>query len=124
MYAKSGYAPLGGSELSDIKASDVVNDSGVPGGDVAEALDNLSSTMAGTPHRDRYDLTSAQIAMRAVYLSNTPKAGAPVEVRIISAGVNLEDSDFEITGSTLSWAGFPPDGILEEGDILVVIYYI
>ena len=120
MYAKSGYAPRAGVD----KASQVVNDSSVPGDSVADALDNLSSQMAGAPFEDDFTLTAAQLASKAVYLTNTPRTGAPVTVRIGDAGVNLENKDFRVTGSTLSWAGLTPDGLLEQGDRLVVIYYI
>ena len=121
MYAKSGYAPRAGVN----RASEVINDSSVPGADVAEALDNLSGqSSVGAPFEDDFTLTSAQLASKAVYLTNTPRAGTPVTVRIGDAGVNLENKDFKVTGSTLSWSGLTLDGVLDEGDRLVVLYYI
>ena len=127
MYGRGGYAPrppAGSGPGGIYTASDIINDSGVAGDNVKEALDTLNIAVGGGFVQDNFTLTAQQVVNKSVFLSNTPAPGGPVDFKIQGASVNLQGLDFDINGSTLTWNGLRPDGKIKVGDMISVTYRI
>jgi hypothetical protein len=59
-----------------------------------------------------------------VTLANTPSDNNALTFKIIGGIEQYEGIDFSITDTTVSWAGHALDGVLAEGDVLRVKYFI
>jgi hypothetical protein len=95
-------------------------------------IDDLLAGKADVDHthpRDQwvseeFTLTLADISAKEVTLANTPSDNNALTFKIIGGIEQYEGIDFSITDTTVSWAGHALDGVLAEGDVLRVKYFI
>jgi hypothetical protein len=69
---------------------------------------------------NRITLTSTDIANKYVTLTGTPTTLTATILHIIGGIIQDYSVDFTVTGSQLSWNGLGLDGVLEDGDKLVI----
>lgn len=63
------------------------------------------------------ELTASEVSEKKITLSKSPQFPNLVLMFVADSGTHLVNSlDFQITGSVLSWQGYPMDGVLEAGD--------
>jgi hypothetical protein len=67
-------------------------------------------------------LNATQITNKAVNLANTPTVPESVFLIIEGAPPQIQSRSWDVSGSTLSWAGTDIDGVLEEGDYISIKY--
>ena len=80
---------------------------------------------AGSLEKDRFTLTTQQIDTdKQVSLTSTPTDNEAVIVMIAGGAPVVQDDDYTVSGTTLSWDGLDLDGILEAGDVMEVHYSI
>lgn len=128
MFVKTGYAPQpqeGSGPGGALQASDIINDSGVQGDSVKDALDELNTGPGGSVFQEELiTLDASQVGNNAISLQSTPRQDLDISFKIAGSTVNLRDFHFFVTGSTLSWSGTILSGIVEEGDVVQIGYYI
>lgn len=93
----------------------------------AIALPSPSSPAPETssnPYKVNYViLSAADEASKSLTLPSTPLVPSAVIIDIFGGGPMRYATDFQVTGSTISWAGGSFDGVLAENDELRVVYY-
>lgn len=80
-------------------------------------MDDIHATEVEYITLDETQITNAEIT-----LTNTPVDSTKVTLDIISGSAQVYSVDFEVTGNVLSWAGKPPQAILEVGDSCRITY--
>lgn len=71
---------------------------------------------------DRFTLSALNISQKKVTLLNTPLSANNVVVNTPHGPVQNLNQDYIVSGNDVSWNGYGLETILEEGDILIVIY--
>jgi len=91
---------------------------------VTGALDaiDVAASGGGSYNVDKITLNATNISNKSVTLSATPSTIADTRLIVIE-GIEQEFSvDFTVGGATLSWNGLGLDGILADGDKIIVIF--
>lgn len=71
---------------------------------------------------DRFTLSAAQIAAKAVTLSQAPEDSDSVVVDIPEGTIQKLTTDYIVTGLVVSWDGKGMETILIENDKLIITY--
>ena len=82
----------------------------------------LTATMEWV--HDIFELTSTQVANRAVGLTNTPAIAESVILAIEGAPSQVQTRSYNLSGSTVSWAGTDLEGVVSVGDVFSIKYII
>ena len=106
--------------------SNVFHYYGLTNGDLYWQTPTAEIQLTGTTEwkHDIFELDSTQVANRSVYLSNTPSIAESVMLAIEGAPSQIQTRSYNVSGSTVSWAGTDLDGVMDVGDVLSIKYLI
>lgn len=102
-----------------------VTDARLKGKDDAGLVTTFGSGGVGTSTvfgHETVTLTTEMIAAKELTLTFTPTPGSSVQVVPVGGPTQVPFVDYDISGSVMSWDGLGLDGILDEGDQLVIYY--
>lgn len=86
-----------------------------------DAIRELASSNFTQVNFEYLTLTAENIAEKQVALSKVPASGV-ISLDVIGGTTQLLGGDFVLLGRLANWDGLGLDGLLEEGDILRVMY--
>jgi hypothetical protein len=89
---------------------------------VADALDQLAARPIGSYEVEKVTLDATDITNKQITLAQAPDVAAETRL-IVIGGVEQEYGvDFTVSSTTLSWNAQGLDGVLEDGDRIIVVY--
>jgi hypothetical protein len=88
---------------------------------------NEPTVVAGTGFKvDKFTLSATDITNKYVILQEVPNSTSDISLDIVGGVMQSYGDDFELLsddgGKRLSWNGLGLDGVLEEGEQLVITY--
>jgi len=72
--------------------------------------------------REIFLLSAEDAANKSVTLSHEPADGSNIIFNPIGGPTQVQGLDYDVMGALITWNGLALDGILEEGDRLVIYY--
>lgn len=69
-------------------------------------------------------LTAGEVTAGSLSLVDTPATPGDVVFGVEGGGVQVQPTDFVVSGTTLSWSGLSLDGILTAGDRVYILYTV
>jgi hypothetical protein len=116
----SGVSP-GSVDLGMFPGSTIPDDSTIK--EALEALETaVESGSAASEEVEYRTITSGEATAKTLTLSETPSDPTKVKVFAVGGPVQIYGVDFSVVGDALTWNGLGLDGILDAGDVLVIIY--
>lgn len=88
---------------------------------VQDAIRELASSGTSPLNFDYIELSAINIAEKKASLAKIPSSSA-ISVDVVGGTTQLLGADFSVSGRELQWDGLGLDGLLEEGDVLRVMY--
>ena len=88
---------------------------------IQDAIRELASGGTSPLNFDYITLNSIHISEKKVFLTKIPSS-REISVDVVGGTTQFPGSDFQVAGKELSWDGLGMDGLLEEGDVLRVMY--
>lgn len=88
---------------------------------VQDAIRELASSGTSPLNFDYIELSAIHIAEKKASLAKIPSSSA-ISVDVVGGTTQLLGADFSVSGRELQWDGLGLDGLLEEGDVLRVMY--
>lgn len=83
---------------------------------------DVSSGSVGSYNVDKVTLNATDISNKQIVLNGTPTTDTDTRL-IVIGGIEQEYSvDFSVSGATLSWNGLGLDGVLADGDRIIIVY--
>jgi len=112
-----GYHLFRGSELTDAARTRIrTRDQKIIDTEIKESASD-------TYRQHVHTLTSQNITEKKVTLPSTPIDPTEVSCDIDGGVKQLIGDDFTVTGNEFSWNGLGMDGLVEEGEVLIIEYY-
>ena len=80
-------------------------------------------TPSGIQQVEYRTVTAGEESAKAMTLAALPSSPAKVMLDLIGGTAQIYNTDFVVTGSTLSWSGLGLDGLIASGDVVRVMYW-
>lgn len=85
-------------------------------------IDETAPAGVGSYNIDKVTLNATDITNKQITLSGTPSTATDTRLVVIGGIEQDYGVDFSVSGTTLTWSSLGLDGVLANGDKIIVIY--
>jgi hypothetical protein len=87
-----------------------------------DAILELQTAVGNTQKKEKIVVTADMLVQKYLELQHTPTTEASIELTPAGGPMQIIGLDYLVSGNILSWDNMGLDGVLEAGDMIVILY--